>query len=422
MHKILVKCNHNPLIGRIQINGSKNAVLPIMAASLLSNSPVTLYNAPDLIDVHLMSKLLEDLGAKVNFVYNKNYKANHILEIDCSSVSNHVMSFEVVSKLRASLVMLGPMLSRFGKVKTTLPGGCNIGKRPIDAHVSALETMGAEIEIDGNNITAAAKGKLKGKKIIFEKVSVGATENIIMAATLADGVTIIENSAIEPEVLDLVRFLKKMGAKIEIEDTRITITGVEVLSGCCHTIIPDRIEAGTYALAAIVTDGKLELEGINLSDIGCIANELQYMDASVESRNSSLVISRRNCSIKPIQVATNPYPNFPSDMQPQLMSAMSIADGVSVIEENIFESRFTHVTELKKLGARISIEENIATISGVKSLSHANLYATDLRSTAALIIASLVAGGETIINNAHHLCRGYEAMLEKLNSCGAILS
>ncbi|WP_265044554.1 UDP-N-acetylglucosamine 1-carboxyvinyltransferase [Wolbachia endosymbiont (group A) of Epirrhoe alternata] len=424
MHKILIRNNYKPLVGKIKINGSKNAVLPIMAASLLSSSPVILHNVPDLIDVHLMSKLLESLGAEVNFMHNKNYKANHTLKIDCSNINNHVMPYKTASKLRTSFLILGPMLSRFGKARTAFPGGCNIGKRPVDMHIKALEEMGAKIEIDGYNIIATVKGKLQGKEITFEKISVGATENVIMAATFAEGVTTINNAATEPEVLDLIDFLKKMGADIEIDNTKVIITGVEALNGCVHKIIPDRIEAGTYALAAIITGGKLELEleGINLSDIRCITNELETIGAMVELYDGGIVISRKNGSIKSANVATDPYPSFPSDMQPQLMSAMCIADGISVIEENIFENRFTHADELRKLGANISIEKSKATISGIKSLSGANLYATDLRSTAALVLASLVAGGETIINNSHHLWRGYEAMHEKLNSCGADIS
>ncbi|WP_038248775.1 UDP-N-acetylglucosamine 1-carboxyvinyltransferase [Wolbachia endosymbiont of Glossina morsitans morsitans] len=422
MHKILIRNNYKPLVGKIKINGSKNAVLPIMAASLLSSSPVILHNVPDLIDVHLMSKLLESLGAEVNFMHNKNYKANHTLKIDCSNINNHVMPYKTASKLRTSFLILGPMLSRFGKARTAFPGGCNIGKRPVDMHIKALEEMGAKIEIDGYNIIATVKGKLQGKEITFEKISVGATENVIMAATFAEGVTTINNAATEPEVLDLIDFLKKMGADIEIDNTKVIITGVEALNGCVHKIIPDRIEAGTYALAAIITGGKLELEGINLSDIRCVTNELETIGAMVELYDGGIVISRKNGSIKSANVATDPYPNFPSDMQPQLMSAMCIADGISVIEENIFENRFTHADELRKLGANISIEKGKATISGIKSLSGANLYATDLRSTAALVLASLVAGGETIINNSHHLWRGYEAMHEKLNSCGADIS
>ncbi|WP_264705444.1 UDP-N-acetylglucosamine 1-carboxyvinyltransferase [Wolbachia endosymbiont (group A) of Gymnosoma rotundatum] len=422
MHKILIRNNYKPLVGKIKINGSKNAVLPIMAASLLSSSPVILHDVPDLIDVHLMSKLLESLGAEVNFMHNKNYKANHTLKIDCSNINNHVMPYKTASKLRTSFLILGPMLSRFGKARTAFPGGCNIGKRPVDMHIKALEEMGAKIEIDGYNIIATVKGKLQGKEITFEKISVGATENVIMAATFAEGVTTINNAATEPEVLDLIDFLKKMGADIEIDNTKVIITGVEALNGCVHKIIPDRIEAGTYALAAIITGGKLELEGINLSDIRCITNELETIGAMVELYDGGIVISRKNGSIKSANVATDPYPNFPSDMQPQLMSAMCIADGISVIEENIFENRFTHADELRKLGANISIEKSKATISGIKSLSGANLYATDLRSTAALVLASLVADGETIINNSHHLWRGYEAMHEKLNSCGADIS
>ncbi|MGL9732679.1 MAG: UDP-N-acetylglucosamine 1-carboxyvinyltransferase [Wolbachia sp.] len=454
MHKILVRSNLKPLIGKIKVNGSKNAILPMTAASLLSSSSVTLYNVPDLIDVHLMSELLENLGARVNFLYNKNYKANHTLEINCRNIKNYVIPHKTANKLRASFLMLGPMLSRFGKAKTAFPGGCNIGKRPVDIHIKALEKMGAKIEIEGNNIIATVKGKLQGREITFEKISVGATENIIMAATLAEGITIINNAAMEIEILDLIKFLTKMGADISISDTKIDLSdiisacddeihdksqcyttvvtrnfarsiiikGVETLNGCVHKIIPDRIEAGTYGLAAIITGGKLMLEGINLSDIRCIANELEAIGGVIEPYGENVVIFRENCSIKSINIATDSYPNFPSDMQPQLMSAMCVADGISMIEENIFESRFSHADELRKLGADISIEKSKAIINGVKILFGANLYATDLRSAAALVLASLVASGKTTINNSYHLFRGYEAMHEKLNSCGADIS
>ncbi|QKX01526.1 UDP-N-acetylglucosamine 1-carboxyvinyltransferase [Wolbachia endosymbiont of Cruorifilaria tuberocauda] len=422
MYKILVKSNGKPLVGKIKINGSKNAILPVMAASLLSSSSVILHNVPDLIDVHMMSRLLKNLGAKVNFIYNKAYKANHIFEIDCRSINNYAVSREIASKLRASFLMLGPTLSRFGKITTIFPGGCNIGKRLVDMHIKALEEMGAEIEIDGYNIIVAVKGKLKGKEITFDQVSVGATENVIMAAALAEGVTTINNAAIEPEVLDLIDFLKKMGADIKVSNKKVTITGVEALNGCVHKVISDRIEAGTYALAAVVTGGELMLEGINLSDIRCIATELESIGAKVEPLDQGIIVSRKNCFIKSINIATDPYPNFPSDMQPQFMSAMCIADGISVIEENIFENRFTNTSELRKLGANISINKNKAIISGIKNLYGANLYANDLRSTAALVLASLVASGETMISNSHHLWRGYEVMHEKLNSCGADIS
>ncbi|MGL9682199.1 MAG: UDP-N-acetylglucosamine 1-carboxyvinyltransferase [Wolbachia sp.] len=455
MHKILVRSNHKPLVGKIKINGSKNAILPIAAASLLSSSSVTLHNVPDLIDVHLMSELLKSLGAKINFLYNKDYKANHTLEINCGNVNNHVIPHKTANKLRSSFLMIGPMLSRFGKVRTAFPGGCNIGKRPVDMHIKALEKMGAKIKIDGCNIIATVKGKLQGREVTFKKISVGATENIIMAATLAEGTTIINNAATETEVLDLIEFLRKMGADINIHDNKIdlsdiirarndgihdksqcyttgmtrnfargliTIKGVETLNGCVHKIISDRIEAGTYALASIITGGKLMLEGINLSDIRCITNELEAIGAVIEPYGEGVLISRKNCYIKSANAATDSYPNFPSDMQPQLMSVMCVADGISVIEENIFKSRFAHADELRKLGANISIEKSKAIINGVKILSGANLYATDLRSTAALVLASLVANGETIINNSHHLWRGYEAMHEKLNSCGADIS
>ncbi|MDD9331669.1 MAG: UDP-N-acetylglucosamine 1-carboxyvinyltransferase [Wolbachia sp.] len=450
MHKTLIIGNHKSLVGKICINGSKNAILPIMAASLLSDSSVTLFNVPDLVDVHFMCELLRNFGAEVNFTRNKDYKANHTMEISCDNINYYIAPHEIASKLRASFLILGPMLSKFGKVNTTFPGGCNIGKRPVDMHIKALEDMEAKIEIDSYNITATVNGKLQGREITFEKVSVGATENIIMAATLAEGVTTINNPAIEPEVLDLIEFLKKMGADInvyssvipahdaEIYDRSqcktirmtnslmegvITVKGVEKLNGCTHKIIPDRIEAGTYALAAIITGGELKLEGVDISDIKCIEHKLEAIGANIEAANDGVIVSRKNNYIKPINVTTNSYPGFPSDMQPQLMSAICFADGISIIEENIFENRFMHVNELKKLGANINVEKNRAIVTGIKKLSGSNLHATDLRSTAALILASLIADGETIINNSHHyLYRGYEAMYEKLNLCGADIS
>lgn len=422
MCKILVRKSNKPLVGQISINGAKNAILPIMAASILCNSSVTLINVPDLVDVRLMSSLLRNFGAEVIFKYNETYKGNHTLEISCDNINHYEGINEISSKLRASFLILGPMLSKFGKVKTTLPGGCNIGKRPVNMHIKALEEMGAKFEIEGSNIIAEVKGKLIGKEIIFEKISVGATENIIMAATLADGKTVIHNPALEPEVLDLIEFLKKVGADITIQDNIITINGVEKLNGCRYKIIPDRIEAGTYALAAIITDGELILEGINLSNIKCMISELKGIGAKIESTQNSIIVSRKNNDIKHINVATSSYPYFPTDMQPQFMSVMCIADGISIVEENIHEDRFTHVNELKKMGANIHVENNVATVIGKKKLHGSNLNATDLRSTAALILASLISEGDSVINDSHHLYRGYEAMHDKLNLCGANVS
>ncbi|WP_333023635.1 UDP-N-acetylglucosamine 1-carboxyvinyltransferase [Wolbachia endosymbiont of Pentidionis agamae] len=416
--RLLVQ-NTKSLRGEISINGAKNAVLPIIAASLLCDSSITLSNVPDLIDVHLMSTLLKNLGAEINFIRNKEYKGNHTLKINCSNINKYIASSEIVSRIRASFLILGPMLSRFGKVKTALPGGCNIGNRPINMHISALEKMGAKIEIEGSNITAMVKERLHGKEITFEKVSVGATENIIIAATLADGVTKIYNPAVDPEVLDLIKFLTKMGANISIYNDEIIIKGVERLNGCTHKIIPDRIEAGTYALAAVVTDGELKLKGISLSDIRCIEKELKIIGAKIESTKDGITVFRQSNCINPISVVTNSYPNFPTDMQPQLMSVVCFADGISTIQENIYDNRLTHVSELKKTGANINIERNKATVIGTRKLSGSNFNTKDLRSTAGFILTSLAASGESIINNSNYLCRGYEAMHEKLNLCGA---
>ncbi|OEY86944.1 UDP-N-acetylglucosamine 1-carboxyvinyltransferase [Wolbachia pipientis] len=422
MHKIIIKNNYKPLVGNVRINGAKNAILPIIAASILCSSPVILFNVPDITDVHSMSMLLTSLGAEVNFIRNRNYKANHTLEIDCSKINNHIISSETASKVRTSILLLGPMLSRFGKINTSFPGGCNIGTRLIDMHIKALEEMGAKIVVDENNITATVEGKLQGKGISFERVSVGATQNIIMAAILAEGVTVIYNPAIEPEICNLIEFLIKMGANITIQENKIIITGVEKLNGCSHKIIPDRIEAGTYSLAAIITDGELTLEEVSLPDMKCVVDQLKAIGAKIKPSKNSIIISRENCHVEPVNVSTNPYPCFPSDMQPQLTSVLCIANGVSTIEENLYNNRFTHVHELKKAGANISIEENRAIITGTKKLCSSNLYANDLRSAAALVLASLVAEGATVINNCSHLYRGYEVMHEKLNMCGANIS
>ncbi len=419
---MIIKNNYKPLVGNVRINGAKNATLPIIAASILCQSSIILFNVPDIVDVHSMVMLLESIGAKVNFIRNKNYKANHILEIDCSDIKSHIISSKIASRIRTSILLLGPMLARFGKINTSFPGGCNIGNRLIDMHIKALEEMGAQITVDGCNLTATVAEKLQGKEIVFERVSVGATQNTIMAAILAEGTTVIHNPAIEPEIFNLIEFLVKMGANIIIQGNKIIITGVEKLNGCSHKIISDRIEAGTYSLAAIITDGELTLEEINLTDMKCVASQLEAIGAKIKPSKNSVTISRKSYCVSPINVATNPYPCFPSDMQPQLTSVMCIANGVSTIEENLYDNRFTHVSELKKTGANISIKENRAIVTGTNKLCSSNLYANDLRSAAALVLASLVAEGETVVNNCFHLYRGYEVMHEKLNMCGANIS
>lgn len=419
MKKILVRGSNRPLIGEIPINGAKNAILPIMAATMLCNSSITLLNVPDLVDVHYMSTLLKNFGIETNFIYHKSHKSNHALEISCNNIRYNSNRAEIANQLRTSILMLGPMLSRFGKANSLLPGGCNIGERPIDMHIKALRKMGAEIEVKGCNITATAKKRLQGKEIVFEKISVGATENVIMAAVLAEGMTVIHNAATEPEVVNLVEFLNKVGSNISINNNQITIQGVEQLNGCSHSIISDRIEAGTYALAAIITGGALKLQGIDLSHIKCIVNQLTRIGAEIELVENGVMVSRRDDQIKSIDISTNSYPGFPSDMQPQFMSTMCFANGNSEIEENIFDNRFAHVHELKKMGANISLEKNKAIVIGKKELTSTSLNATDLRSAAALILASLTAKGESTIFNPYYLYRGYESMCEKLNMCGA---
>ncbi|KJV69169.1 UDP-N-acetylglucosamine 1-carboxyvinyltransferase [Candidatus Neoehrlichia procyonis] len=421
MTKVLyINNNKHPISGQIIINGAKNSALPIMAACTLSNQQITLHNIPNITDTITMTELLTHLGAKVNFIYNKKNKANHTININCKDLRQKTVPYNLTSKMRASCLIIGPMLARFKKAKIALPGGCAIGERPINMHLEALQNMGAHIRVSDHYIECSINGKLQGCEINFHSVSVGATENILMAATLANGTTIINNAAIEPEISDLANFLVMAGAKIYGIGTKtLKIQGVKQLFGCNYSIIPDRLEAGTYALSAILTQGNIELIGITEHNIKCFSNYLQAIGGNIQQKQNSIIVSNIKNKIHAISIDTCPYPGFPSDMQAQFTAALCYATGISYIQENIFENRFLYINELIKMGANITVKDKTAIITGVKLLKGTVVQATDLRASAALLIASLIAEGTTIINNADNLYRGYEAIEEKLNLCGA---
>lgn len=410
MDKIIVS-GGNRLEGKLTISGAKNAVLPIIVGSLLSTGKCKIQDVPQLADVRTICEVLEMLGAKVDFQGN-------ILNIDSSEITNYEAPYEYVRKMRASVLIMGPLLARLGKVKISMPGGCAIGTRPIDLHLKGLEALGARVSMDHGNIEARAE-KLKGTKIYLDFPSVGATENIMMAATMAEGQTIIENAAEEPEIVDLANFLNSMGAKVKGAGTSvIRIEGVDSLGGTNHTIIPDRIEAGSYLVAGAITGGDLFLENVIIDHLKPIIAKLQECGVQVYEENNGLrVIGTED--YKAVDVKTLPYPGFPTDMQAQFMALMAVANGTSLITETVFENRFMHADELKRMGADIKIEGRSAVIEGVKQITGCPVKATDLRAGAALILAGLVADGDTEISGVHHIDRGYENIVGKLKTVGA---
>ena len=415
----------NSLRGKICISGSKNAALPAMAASILTEDTLILSNIPNLSDIITMNNLLINHGVElsVDGSIRDNRKNDHTILLNAKHINNLVAPYEIVRKMRASVLVLGPLLARFGEAKVSLPGGCAIGIRPINLHLYAFEQLGAEIILENGYITAKAKNGLTGNKINFDVVSVGATENALMAATLAKGKTIITNAATEPEITDLANLLVTMGANIEgIGTSTLIINGVKKLHGGHHKIIGDRIVAGSYAIAAAVTDGELELTDIEFTVMENIAEKISQTGVCFEKTEGGIKVYRKGTSIKPVDLATQAYPGFPTDMQAQYMLLMSVADGVSTITENIFENRFMHVPELCRMGANISINGHTATVRGVKNLTGANVMASDLRASISLVIAGLYAKGETQVNRVYHLDRGYESVEQKLFSCGAIIS
>ncbi len=401
------------LEGTIKISGSKNAALPLLTSCLLTKEICKISNVPDLVDIFTMKELLVSLGVNIT---KKN--SSFILEPN-NNISTHA-DYELVRKMRASVLVLGPLLARFGEAEVSLPGGCAIGSRPIDIHISALIKMGARIDIQDGYIQAKVPaGRLVGADITFPKVSVGATENIIMAASLAKGKTIIRNAALEPEIDDLICALVKMGANINrLNSNTIEILGVNYLKGFVHNVMPDRIEAGTYAMAAVITSGKIKLLNAEKKYLKNVLFYLKKAGALIQTDRDSIEIEGPN-KIKNVNIKTEVYPGFPTDLQAQAMAVMSIANGKSIIEESIFENRFMHIAELVRFGADIRIKGVKAYINGCDILNGAQVMATDLRASSSLVLAGLKAEGETIISRVYHLDRGYENLEQKLSLCGA---
>jgi len=404
------------LEGRVSISGAKNSALPCMAAAVLSAETVTLHNLPYVKDIITQRRLLEDIGATVLTPELRTHK------ITASNIELFEAPYELVRTMRASVLALGPLVARFGKAKVSLPGGCAIGTRPIDLHLAAFEKLGAEVRLEAGNVIARAPqaGRLIGGEIHFDKVTVTGTENLMMAATLAQGLTILHNAACEPEISDLAELLNKMGARVRGAGTsRMEIEGVEALGGAEHTIIPDRIETGTFIAAAAITQGDLEIKDCRPLHLASVIDKFREVGVEIEELNPSTL---RVCCTKTItakDVRTEPYPKFPTDMQAQYMALMTQAEGRAVIEETVFENRFMHASELQRMGARISIDGHAATVNGPTPLAGAPLIASDLRASASLVLAGLVANGETIIDRVYHIDRGYERIEAKLRAVGA---
>ena len=415
MDRIVVTGN-GPLNGKIEISGAKNACLALMPATLLTDQPLTLTNAPRLSDIRTMSHLLQSLGAEVTSLAH-----GRVLAMSSHAPNGARADYDIVRKMRASILVLGPLLARLGRAQVSLPGGCAIGARPVDLHLRALEAMGAELDLrDGYVHATCPGGRLRGARVVFPFVSVGATENALLAATLAKGTTVLENAAREPEIADLARCLRAMGARIAGEGTgRIEIEGVETLHGATHAVVADRIELGTYMLAPAIAGGEVELVGGRLDLVEAFAEKLDAADISVTQTNAGLKVARRNGRVSAVDVTTAPFPGFPTDLQAQMMALLATADGVSRLEETIFENRFMHAPELMRMGARIDVQGGVATVTGVEKLRGAPVMATDLRASVSLILAGLAAEGETIVNRVYHLDRGYERVEEKLGACGA---
>lgn len=414
MDSILVTGN-GPLSGQIPIAGAKNACLTLMPATLLSDEPLTLTNAPRLSDISTMTELLASLGAEVSSLQH-----GQVLAMSSHDLNNRTAHYDIVRKMRASILVLGPMLARHGDAVVSLPGGCAIGARPVDLHLKALEALGAELELKDGYVHARAPGGLKGGVIDFPLVSVGATENALMAATLAKGTTVINKAAREPEIVDLARCLRKMGAQIDGEGTgTITIQGVDRLHGATHPVVTDRIELGTYMLAPAICGGEVELLGGRMELVGAFCEKLDEAGIDVEETGKGLKVRRRSDHVKAVNVTTAPFPGFPTDLQAQFMALLCTADGVSVLEEKIFENRFMHAPELIRMGANIDVHGGTATVTGVKQLKGAPVMATDLRASVSLILAGLAAKGETKVSRVYHLDRGYEHVVRKLESVGA---
>ena len=414
MDSIIVK-GGKELSGQITIAGAKNAALTLMPATLLSDEPLTLTNAPRLSDIKTMTALLQSLGAEVT-----SMQAGKVLAMSSHTLTSTTADYEIVRKMRASNLVLGPLLARFGHAVVSLPGGCAIGARPMDIHTTALEAMGATIELKDGYLHATTKGGLKGAVVKLRFASVGATENVLMAATLAKGTTVIENAAREPEIVDLATCLRRMGAQIEGDGTsRIEIQGVDRLGGATHPVVTDRIELGTYMLAPVIAGGEVECIGGRIDLVAAFVDKLRLAGVEVEETANGLKVRRANGRPHAVDVTTEPFPGFPTDLQAQMMAMLCTAKGTSVLEEKIFENRFMHAPELVRMGANIEVHGGTATVTGVDRLKGAPVMATDLRASVSLILAGLAAEGETRVNRVYHLDRGYERVEEKLGACGA---
>ncbi len=412
MEKLLIQ-GGNVLTGDVRISGAKNAVLPILAATLLADSPSRICNVPHLRDVTTMNRLLGQLGASLTVDEKMN------IEVDPTTVDSTIAPYDLVKTMRASIVVLGPLLARYGFAEVSLPGGCAIGARPVNLHIDGLRAMKAEIVVEEGYIKARAK-RLRGARIFMDMVSVTGTENLLMAATLAEGETVIENAAREPEVVDLANYLIRMGARIEGAGTdTITVQGVERLRGCEHTVLPDRIEAGTFLVAAAMTGGRVRCVDVQPATMDAVLAKLREAGAELTIGDDSIELEMNGQRPRPVDIHTAPHPGFPTDMQAQFMALNSIADGTSTLVETIFENRYMHVQEMQRMGADIRLEGNTAIVTGVESITAAPVMATDLRASAGLILMALVARGETVVDRVYHIDRGYERIEEKLSQLGA---
>ena len=416
MDKLVIR-GGKPLSGEIRASGAKNSALPIISAALLSSENVIIRNLPHLQDITTLLNLLGSMG--VEPVVNEDLS----IELDSNQIKSLVAPYELVKTMRASILVLGPILAKNGYAEVSLPGGCAIGSRPVDLHIRGLEAMGADIVVEDGYIKAKTDGRLKGANVFFDTVTVTGTENILMAATLADGVTTIENAAREPEVVDLAECLIAMGAKIEGHGTDlITVTGVEKLHGCDYSVVPDRIETGTYLVAAAATGGKVKVKDTRPDILDAVLVKLEEAGAKVEKGDDWISLDMEGRRPKAVSLKTAPYPAFPTDMQAQFVALNAVAEGTGTVVETIFENRFMHVQEMTRMGADITVEGNTAVIKGLPGLHAAPVMATDLRASASLVIAALVAEGETVIDRIYHIDRGYECIEEKLQLLGANIS
>jgi UDP-N-acetylglucosamine 1-carboxyvinyltransferase len=412
-----------PLEGIIAIGGAKNAALPLMTAALLTEETLVLRNVPMLADITTLSHLLLQHGATITMNgAERPGERGHVLQLDARRIVSTTASYDLVRKMRASVLVLGPLVARCGEARVSLPGGCAIGTRPVDLHLKGLEALGARVVLRQGYIEAAAPQGLTGAEIVFPTVSVGATENLMMAAALAQGETQLVNAAREPEIVDLARCLNAMGAAIEGAGTdRIRIVGVKRLHGAEHSVVPDRIEIGTYMMAGAITGGMIELKGARYDLIAAVAKTLETAGVEVAETTDGITVRRANGRLTGVDVMTEPFPGFPTDLQAQMMALMATAEGAAMITETIFENRFMHVPELCRMGANINVHGASAMVRGVRALHGAPVMATDLRASVSLVLAGLAAEGETVINRVYHLDRGYERLEEKLAACGAAI-